>query len=168
MNEIKKNGFTLIELLGCVVILSLILVIIYPSLRGSTDDANSKNEEIFKKRLANSIETYISLNASSIPVTDTGNTITKSEDPLKNIKIFSSAPINLEVIVTDKIVSAPIINSSNKNKECSLTNNKFTVYKDEDYVYCFYMVMADNDCILGTNKIINTCYKELSTALGIE
>lgn len=168
MNNRKKNGFTLIELLGCVVILGLILVIVYPSLRGSTDDANNKNEEIFKSRLTSSIETYISLNSSSISVEDTGKTITKSDDSLRNIKVFRSNPIPLQAIVDDKIVSAPIINSSNKNKECSLTNNQFTVYKDEDYVYCFYMVMASDDCISGTNKIINTCSKELSIVLEIE
>lgn len=166
MKKLKNNGFTLIELLGCIVILSLLLVIVYPSLRGSTDDANNKNEEIFMKRLESVIESYISFNASSINFTKTANTFTKagSAEP---ILIYASKNIKLQKLVTDKLISDPIINPSNKNKPCNLNNNNFVVYKDSDYVYCFYMKMLDNDCITGSNKIINTCSRELSTAMGL-
>ena len=65
MFKMNKKGFTLIELIAVIILLSLILVIAVPNLIDTYRQSKLKSEEMFLKQLTKSIESYVSLEASS-------------------------------------------------------------------------------------------------------
>ena len=55
----KKNGFTLIELLGVIIILSLLVILVFPSIINSIRNSSEKTDEVTLELIYNAANLYI-------------------------------------------------------------------------------------------------------------
>ena len=63
----KKSGFTLIELLAVIILLSLIIFIVFPSITNSVRNYNKKTDKVVLTMLESASDLYISDNLSDFP-----------------------------------------------------------------------------------------------------
>lgn len=175
----NRKGFTLIELIAVIVILSFILVITVPNLIDTYKKSKLKSEEMFINQLSKSIESYVSLEGSTLTYEDMGTankTLTKKiynrdtqkyEDKETNLQVEiykSKENISVQNIINTKIIEEKdYINPGNKEKKCNV-NNIIEVYRDSDYVYCFKIKKDDMACLteeyknqLESDYAVNTC-----------
>lgn len=153
---LNKKGFTLIELLAVIVILGVIGVIAIPTALRSLDNAKDKNETIFKKRLSEVVDSYITNNSSTFIFNNTA--FAKVQKGQNNniyyVNLYKSTnELTLNDLVNLNLITSPIINPKNK-ATCNL-NTKINLYRDEDFVYCYQI--NNMDCLTLDDKSINTC-----------
>ena len=55
----KKNGFTLIELLGVIIILSLLVTLVFPSIINSVRNSSENTDEVTLQLIYNAADLYI-------------------------------------------------------------------------------------------------------------
>ena len=155
-DTVNKKGFTLIELLAVIVILGVLSVFIVPNVIEYYRNSKIKSEEIFKKRMIQVIDNYVSLNNSSFNFHNTGNVVQKcneTSDGCYNVNIYQYN-FNLVDVVNSKIIAESDLINPNGRRECNL-NTEIKLYRDSDYVYCFEMIL--DSCIDISNAEINTC-----------
>lgn len=181
MFKMNKKGFTLIELIAVIILLSLILVIAVPNLIDTYRQSKLKSEEMFLKQLTKSIESYVSLEASSFIYEESfpaNKTLTKKiynrdtqkyeeQETTLPVTVYKSSNKSIKDVIEKKIIEEnDYINPGNKNKKCSI-NNIIEIYRDSDYVYCFKIKKEDLECLTdeyktsealkNTTYAINTC-----------
>lgn len=175
----NRKGFTLIEVLAVIVILAILLVFTAPYIITAYEDSKLKSEEIFIKRLSQSIDSYVKLYSSD------SSEMTFSEDGTANKKHNSTengnegetsyqVDIYKSEISVQKIIDKNIITKNNYispgNKEISCnTNATIEIYKDSDFVYCQKVDASSLNCLTekyiksicpeqnGTCYVIDTC-----------
>ena len=135
----KNKGFTLIELLGVIIILSLLVIIIFPSIIGSVKNSGEKTDELMLDMIYNAADLYISSNPNEY-WKEEGNKYIVSLDSLVAEGLLAS-PIKFsdsdEDITNLKCIEAEYSNGQFsyvlKNKgECVFTG---TIYRNtEDIV----------------------------------
>lgn len=167
--NLNNKGFTLIEVISVVIILGIIVSLVIPSLFGYFDTTKEKSEEIFSKQLSKIIDDYVSLEGSKIKFDNTNYKLVKKCNPFitddcKEVKVYK----NITKVTFQNLIDANLTkekdiinpNDSNNDNNCDL-NTEITVYKDEEYVYCFE---TKPNCLKEEN-FINTCsfkWEELS------
>ena len=167
----NRKGFTLIEVLVVIVILGIVLLIAGPTLINVYEDSKLKSEEIFTKRLSQSIDGYIKLNSSDIDFTfdDTAN---KTEEGTSyQVDIYKGKKIVQDIIDDNLLSIEDYVNAGNKdyvnletNKKSCVTSAEIEVYKDSDYVYCYKVKKESLGCLTDRYKssitgeyVIDTC-----------
>jgi len=166
--KLNKKGFTLIEVLATIIILGIIVVIIFPYIYKYLGNAEKNNQKVFKNRLIESIDSYITSNTNILSFSkDVYKTIekVKGEGTKTQAKVYkSNNEITLQNIVDENIISAPIKNPKNK-KECAL-DTKIQIFRDSDYVYCYKIenidCLDDFEDTEELENIINTCNFEIN------
>ncbi len=182
MFKMNKKGFTLIELIAVIVVLSLILVIAVPNLMETYKQSKLKSEDMFIKQLTKTIESYVSLEASSFTYGEpfsANKTLTKKvynrdtqkyeeqETTLPVTVYKSSTNVSIQNIINSGLIKEnDYINPGNKGTPCN-RGNIVEVYRDSDYVYCFRIRKEDMSCLTeeyktsetlkNTDYVINTC-----------
>lgn len=152
----NNNGFTLIELLAVLVILAIISVIVFPTVYGNLDNSKDKNEEIFKGRLTDSVESYITTDINNFHFSSNkvGDVTKGTGENIYTANVYEITDnITLQNLVDKSLLSLPIKNPKN-NAEC-LVDTKVKIYRDSDYVYCFKI--ENMNCLTLGNKSISTC-----------
>lgn len=150
----KNNGFTLIELLAVLVILAIISVIVFPMVYGNLDNSKDKNEEIFKGRLTDSVESYITTDSNNFNYNNYGQITKGSGTNTYSATVYKVINnITLQNLIDKSIIPSPIKNPKN-NITCSLTT-PIEIYRDSDYVFCFKII--NMDCLTLDDKSISTC-----------
>ena len=167
--KLNNKGFTLIELLVTIVILGLISAVTVTSVTQYYKASKDKAENAFVKELTKEIESYITLNGSSITFGTSGSykkqyckcdNLDNCESlcPKEKIYVYKSNTSNLfSKVLTD--IGHTVTNPSTKNN-CSSSGQTLTIYRDDDYVYCFTVKKtANSSCLSGNNNSypINTC-----------
>lgn len=159
----NRKGFTLVEVLVVIVVLGIVLLIAGPTLLNVYEDSKLKSEEIFTKRLSQSIDGYIKLNSSDISFTSDGTANKTEEGTSYQVDIYKGT-ITVQNIINDNLLSIEdYINAGNKGVSCS-TSAEIEVYKDSDYVYCYKVKKESLDCLTDRYKssiageyVIDTC-----------
>ena len=159
----NRKGFTLVEVLVVIVVLGIVLLIAGPTLLNVYEDSKIKSEEIFTKRLSQSIDGYIKLNSSDISFTSDGTANKTEEGTSYQVDIYKGT-ITVQNIINDNLLSIEdYINAGNKGVSCS-TSAEIEVYKDSDYVYCYKVEKDSLGCSTDRYKnsitgdyVIDTC-----------
>lgn len=159
----NRKGFTLVEVLVVIVVLGIVLLIAGPTLLNVYEDSKLKSEEIFTKRLSQSIDGYIKLNSSDISFTSDGTANKTEEGTSYQVDIYKGT-ITVQNIINDNLLSIEdYINAGNKGVSCS-TSAEIEVYKDSDYVYCYKVEKDSLGCLTDRYKnsitgdyVIDTC-----------
>lgn len=168
----NRKGFTLIEVLAVIVILGIVLLIAGPTLINVYEDSKLKSEEIFTKRLSQSIDGYIKLNSSDIDFTSDGTADKTEEGASYQVDIYKGRifenGIERTIVVNDIIVDNLLSqedykNAGNKDEQCDISA-EIEVYKDSDYVYCYKVEKDSLGCLTDRYKnsitgdyVIDTC-----------
>lgn len=168
----NRKGFTLIELLATIVILGIVGGIATYGVINTINTSKLKSEKIFVDKLSNLIDEYLDLYP---PTKKIGTTYTfdKCVDDICNDTYSVSANkilktdgtiITIKDLVDKKIITyKDLINPKNK-QECfnSSFNPEIVIYKDNDYVYHYYVDLSNNNCdISDENKYINNMHDNL-------
>jgi len=155
----NRKGFTLIEVLAVIIILGIILVFVVPSIMDIYKNSKLKSEEIFIKRLSQSIDSYVKLNNDEITFTD-GGTANKTEEGSSYQVTLVKGTISVQDIIDSKLLSNEnYINAGNKEASCNINDNIIEVYKDSDYVYCYKVQKESLECLTNEYKaFLNSTY----------
>lgn len=185
----NNKGFTLIEMLAVIVILGIVSGIAVNGVISYIDTSKEKSEKIFIENLEKYIDNYIDVEKNTLTPSNPTNTYTFTKCRLTNedgdcISVNPSDPnVEIESYNVDAVefngfnllnITAPpsgikiidkkeLINPANK-KECFQTKNPTVkIYRDDDYVYYYYLdLTSNNDCeIHGENLIITNLPKNL-------
>ena len=168
----NRKGFTLIEVLVVIIVLGIVLLIAGPSLLNVYEDSKLKSEEIFIKRLSQSIDGYIKLNGNDISFISDGTANKTEEGASYQVNIYKGRifenGIERTIVVNDIIVDNLLSqedykNAGNKDEQCDISA-EIEVYKDSDYVYCYKVEKDSLGCLTDRYKgsitgeyVIDTC-----------
>ena len=152
----KNKGYTLLELLGVIVILSVLVILVFPSVINFIKKSNNKIDSITNDLIISAVEDYISDNTSELHITS-GTEYCISIDTLigkqylqvklndadvyssKSVKITYKNKINYEII-DSKDCSVCKLVSGNYNEvgskyQCKVKDNMEKGYEDGYYFY---------------------------------
>ena len=172
----NNKGFTLVELLAVIVILAVLGGIATYGVINAINTSKDKAEDAFLNEIGKQIEMYIDLNSFSIAPDSAEYNFSKVitsniEEDGPNTRPVSAwefkkgdTRLTLRDILENGYSDKSKFENPNNEKECNY-DNEIIVFRDEDYVYYYYVDFNDdgsnkNDCIIN-GKIINTLPKEL-------
>ena len=178
----NRKGFTLIELLATIVILGIVGGIATYGVINTINTSKLKSEKIFVDKLSNLIDDYLDLYSKELIPTNKTVKFGKckvdecseedyyfDDDIVENSKAYQVTAnklisINISNLVDKKIITyKDLINPKNK-QECfnRSFNPEIVIYKDNDYVYHYYVDLGNNNCdISDENKYINNMHDNL-------
>lgn len=123
-----KKGFTLIEMLGVIILLTVIMVVVAPSLIGTLQNTDNKRWDAFKSNLKLATENYIvdhkELSSDSVSV---------NLDDLLNENYIEEIP---SIPKDDSFFSSEILPENTYVKATKKTNG-----------YSYELCKPDNSCI---------------------
>lgn len=161
----NKKGFTMIELLAVIVVLGIVLVITFPNMTDVFKSSKLKSEEAFVERISQSIDSYVTLNSSSIGFSPDGTAQKNYGGSNHSVNVYKGT-ITMNTIISSNIITGKDYkNPGNENVECNV-NAEIEVYRDSDYVYCHKIKKDSLECLtqdyIDKNKvseeyIVNTC-----------
>lgn len=169
MKKMNNKGFTLMELLATIVVLGLVTTFTIVTMVNLFDEGKDKAEEAFAKQIEGYIEDYIALYSKNISFISEQQTAFKchpdesdpDRDTCESVAVQKSEDNDFQNII-DIIVGKDLKNPKTE-QVCSGTGSNLTIYKDEDFVYCFRL--KDLDCL---SNEINTCYGIYKNSSGEE
>lgn len=124
-----KKGFTLVELLGTIVILSLIVIVAFPSIISQIKRSNETIDSSVVNVVKASARQYLTDNKESYPKALEGQT-----------KTFA----NLNVLV---LIENGYLEESFADKHCEIKNDTLTIKSDsQKYIIEYNEVGGDDDC----------------------
>lgn len=151
----NNKGFTLVELLATIMILALIAGISMISYSGYLNRSKDKTEEIFKKNISDYIDAFI-----------TSNTNNFSDNTLVGSNVYSQKynnhTITFQDLIDSNIINAKDLKNNTNNKVCS-TNTNITIYRDNNYVYCFIVYL---NCLDSSDNEVSNCSSYIVDKLG--
>ena len=172
----NNKGFTLIELLATIALLAIVGGIATVGVISAINNSKLKSEKIFVDKISNLIDEYLILNKPTYEVTNSKKEFEKCSraDDCYTVTATQIKKSNEESIYLKDLVDANIIEEDQlvnpKNKEkCFITANpEIVIYKDEDYVYHYYVDLSNNnDCDINyENSLIDNMPENLVQALN--
>ena len=119
----NRKGFTMIELLAVIVVLGIVLVITFPNMTDVFKSSKLKSEEAFVERISQSIDSYVTLNSSSIGFSPDGTAQKNYGGSNHSVNVYKGT-ITINTIINNNIISEKDYkNPGNENVAC----NKNTV-----------------------------------------
>ena len=175
----NNKGFTLIEMLAVVVVLAVVGGIATVSVISIINTSKLKSEKVFVDKVSDLIDDYLDLYK---PTKSTTNTYifdkcansdcskTKSVTAVEVIKADGTS-VHLSDLITKGIIKKEkLVNPKNKQQCLNGNNPEIKVYRDEEYVYYYYVdLRGDNTTcdISDKNGIINTLPDDLRSEVGL-
>ena len=166
----NNKGFTLVEMLAVVVILAIISGIAVNGVLSYINTSKKKSEEIFVQNLETYIDNYLDLYNGELNTTNTTYTFEKCKRvnqsgecyDVKAYQLDSFSILNITEADVKLVDKNDLINPANKKQCFTSANPSIKVYKDEDFVYYYYLdLKGNNNCDITENTIITN----LPTAL---
>lgn len=159
----NRKGFTMIELLAVIVVLGIVLVITFPNMTDVFKSSKLKSEEAFVERISQSIDSYVTLNSSSIGFFEYGTAKKNYGGSDHTVNIYKET-ITMNIIIKNNIISEKDYkNPGNENVACN-KNAEIEVYRDSDYVYCHKIKKDSLGCLtdeykntINSDYIVDTC-----------
>ena len=175
----NNKGYTLIEMLAVVVILAIIGGIATVGVINVINTSKLKSEKIFIDKLSNLIDDYLDLYK---PTKSTTNIYTFNKCANSNcsktksvtaIQVKKSDGTNIylgDLVDKGMIDSSKLVNPKNKELCLNGTDPEIKVYRDEEYVYYYYVDLrgTNTSCAISDeNGIINTLPDDLRSEVGL-
>lgn len=159
----NRKGFTMIELLAVIVVLGIVLVITFPNMTDVFKSSKLKSEEAFVERISQSIDSYVTLNSSSIGFSPDGTAQKNYGGSNHSVNVYKGT-ITINTIINNNIISEKDYkNPGNENVTCN-KNAEIEVYRDSDYVYCHKIKKDSLGCLtdeykntIDSDYIVDTC-----------
>lgn len=159
----NRKGFTMIELLAVIVVLGIVLVITFPNMTDVFKSSKLKSEEAFVERISQSIDSYVTLNSSSIGFSPDGTAQKNYGGSNHSVNVYKGT-ITINTIINNNIISEKDYkNPGNENVACN-KNAEIEVYRDSDYVYCHKIKKDSLGCLtdeykntINSDYIVDTC-----------
>jgi len=159
----NRKGFTMIELLAVIVVLGIVLVITFPNMTDVFKSSKLKSEEAFVERISQSIDSYVTLNSSSIGFSPDGTAQKNYGGSNHSVNVYKGT-ITINTIINNNIISEKDYkNPGNENVACN-KNTEIEVYRDSDYVYCHKIKKDSLGCLtdeykntINSDYIVDTC-----------
>lgn len=152
----NNKGFTLVELLATIIILGLITSIGTLAYTGYLKNTKEKTEEVFKKNISDYIDAFITSNTNEL----TNDTLAGKSNNIY-IQKYNNHSITFQDIIDNNIITTNNLKNSANKKTCS-ENTNITVYRDNNYVYCFAVEL---DCV-DSNNILTNCSSYITDRIG--
>lgn len=159
----NRKGFTMIELLAVIVVLGIVLVITFPNMTDVFKSSKLKSEEAFVERISQSIDSYVTLNSSSIGFFEDGTAIKNYGGSDHSVNVYKKTITMNTIIGSNIITGKDYKNPGNENVECNV-NAEIEVYRDSDYVYCHKIKKDSLGCLtdeykntIDSDYIVDTC-----------
>lgn len=147
----NNKGFTLVELLATIAILGILSTITIVTVNTYYNKSKENAVIAFEKNITDYVDTYISMYGSRNMYSNYTNAkkcyILTDSEKCNDVNIEYTS-INFNLLRDKDIINGELINPSS-NVKCE--DGNITIYRDDDYVYCF--IVEENSC---TNRI-NTC-----------
>lgn len=179
----NNKGFTLIELLATIVILGIVMGIAVYGVTTAINNSKLKSERIFTEKIGNAIQSYLAVYGSTFTEKESGINSTikkcKRNNECSNINIWeinnsgNNITINTITEVNLKTINkSDLINPKNK-KNCveGSTNPEIRIFKDNDYVYYYYLNLKGNNTtceITDENAIVTNIPSNISSGMCTE
>lgn len=177
----NRKGFTLVELLAVIVILGVIGGIATMGVLSTINKSKEKSEAIFVDKLSTLIEEYLDLSRGDLAYKDTATyTFNKCEDSTctnsyeataKELVKNDANDVTIQDLITSGLINKEdLVNPKNKEKcfDHSGENYNIRVFRDDEYVYYYYVDLSNSNCELSEdNSIINTLPDSLKTEVGL-
>jgi len=168
----KKKGFTLVELLGVIVLLSLLVMLVIPSIVGSLKKQGNKTDELMLDMIEKAASSYIEDDGSFIDKNGNSYCITISElvdkeylkdnveyegkdiTNSKSIQVNYSDGVNFELVDNEKCETSRIICSAVTEETKTTGNVPSGIYAAGDEYICevkegvyynFFVLGEDSD-----------------------
>lgn len=159
----NRKGFTMIELLAVIVVLGIVLVITFPNMTDVFKSSKLKSEEAFVERISQSIDSYVTLDSSSIGFSPDGTAQKNYGGSNHSVNVYKGT-ITINTIINNNIISEKDYkNPGNENVACN-KNAEIEVYRDSDYVYCHKIKKDSLGCLtdeykntIDSDYIVDTC-----------
>ena len=171
----KNKGFTLIELLGVIILLTLLIIIVYPNIIDSVKNSSEKTDELTLRMIYDAADLYVSDNKKKFTGTYNGKYIIDLKD-LVDADILSS-PIKLsnsDDITNDKCVQVtysyedgykyelrdngecegPSYSITYNLKNVEIDNSLETIQEKERYIATLTLKTGYKDYILDVKVIM--------------
>lgn len=159
----NRKGFTMIELLAVIVVLGIVLVITFPNMTDVFKSSKLKSEEAFVERISQSIDSYVTLNSSSIEFSPDGIAQKNYGGSDHSVNVYKKTITMNTIIGSNIITGKDYKNPGNENVECNV-NAEIEVYRDSDYVYCHKIKKDSLGCLtdeykntINSDYIVDTC-----------
>lgn len=159
----NRKGFTMIELLAVIVVLGIVLVITFPNMTDVFKSSKLKSEEAFVERISQSIDSYVTLNSSSIGFFEDGTANKNYGGSDHSVNVYKKTITMNTIIGSNIITGKDYKNPGNENVECNV-NAEIEVYRDSDYVYCHKIKKDSLGCLtdeykntIDSDYIVDTC-----------
>lgn len=182
----NRKGFTLVELLAVVALLGVIGGIATMGVLSTINKSKEKSEAIFVDKISTLIEEYLDLNRGDLEYMNmdpetSGYSFDKCEnkDCSKSygatakelVKKDGHSYVTIQDLITTGLIGeADLVNPKNKEKcfNNSVENYNIRVFRDDEYVYYYYVDLSSNTCNLSEdNSKINTLPESLATKVGL-
>ena len=182
-DTMNNKGFTLMEILAAIVILGIVIGIGISGGGSAIENTKKKSEEIFVGKFKDAIIEYLELYGSTIDVMSGGSRVEGYKKcKISNCDYNNEATYDVVTVVELKnlkvndlfdkkiLTKSSVVNPRNK-KECfNGKNPNIRVFRDNDYVYYFYVNLSgsNTNCeISDENAIISTLPDELADRVGL-
>lgn len=159
----NRKGFTMIELLAVIVVLGIVLVITFPNMTDVFKSSKLKSEEAFVERISQSIDSYVTLNSSSIGFSPDGIAQKNYGGSDHSVNVYKKTITMNTIIGSNIITGKDYKNPGNENVACNV-NAEIEVYRDSDYVYCHKIKKDSLGCLtdeykntINSDYIVDTC-----------
>lgn len=151
----NNRGFTLVELLATIIILSIIVGVGVMTYTNYLDSSKERTEEVFKKNISDYIDAFITANTGKL-TDDTleGNNVYKVK--------YNNHAITFQDIIDDNIITQNNLTNNTNKKKCSVNTN-ITIYRDNNYVYCYAVEL---DCLDSNDNKLTNCSSYIIDKLG--
>ena len=100
----NRKGFTMIELLAVIVVLGIVLVITFPNMTDVFKSSKLKSEEAFVERISQSIDSYVTLNSSSIGFSPDGTAQKNYGGSNHSVNVYKGT-ITMNTIISSNIIT---------------------------------------------------------------
>lgn len=151
----NNKGFTLVELLATIIILGIITGISVMSYTSYLNNAKTKTEDVFKKNISDYIDAFISSNTNKLTDNNlVGNNVYSQK--------YNNHSITFQDIIDNNIIIPSNLKNSANEKTCSINTN-ITVYRDNNYVYCF---VVELDCLNTNDNKLTNCSSYIIDRIG--
>ena len=155
----NRKGFTMIELLAVIVVLG----ITFPNMTDVFKSSKLKSEEAFVERISQSIDSYVTLNSSSIEFSPDEQAKKYYGGSDHSVNVYKKTITMNTIIGSNIITGKDYKNPGNENVECNV-NAEIEVYRDSDYVYCHKIKKDSLGCLtdeykntIDSDYIVDTC-----------
>lgn len=179
-----NKGFTLVELLATIVIIGIVMGIAVNGVIHYIHTSKLKSEKIFVDKIENALKSYLAVKGSSLTEQEDLPVLYRkclkvgeeggSTNSCKDVKVKNFGTINLSVITksddefeaSSSYSKEDLINPKNNENCLSGSDPNIRVFRDDDFVYYYYLDLKDSSCDIDvSNQIVSNLPKDLVSNL---